>query len=63
MFLGMNSAYKPWDNVKLRQAINYAIDKEGIVKGILSGRASELKTPIGPRHVCLRPEPAATVHV
>ena len=48
MFLGMNSAYKPWDNVKLRQAINYAIDKEGIVKGILSGRASELKTPIGP---------------
>ncbi len=48
MFLGMNSAYKPWDNVKLRQAVNYAIDKEGIVKGILSGRAHVLKTPIGP---------------
>src|SRR5919201_248217 len=30
MFLGMNSAYKPWDNVKLRQAVNYAIGKEGI---------------------------------
>ena len=48
MFLGMNSAYKPWDNVKLRQAVNYAIDKEGVVKGILNGRASVLKTPIGP---------------
>jgi peptide/nickel transport system substrate-binding protein len=48
MFLGMNSAYKPWDNVKLRQAVNYAIDREGIVKGILNGRASVLKTPIGP---------------
>jgi peptide/nickel transport system substrate-binding protein len=48
MFLGMNSANKPWDNVKLRQAVNYAIDKEGIVKGVLNGRASVLKTPIGP---------------
>src|SRR5918999_921162 len=48
MFVGMNVATPPWDNVKLRQAVNYAIDREGIVKGVLGGRARELKGPIGP---------------
>jgi peptide/nickel transport system substrate-binding protein len=48
MFVGMNVAMPPWDNVKLRQAVNYAIDREGIVKGVLGGRARELKGPIGP---------------
>jgi peptide/nickel transport system substrate-binding protein len=47
MFLATNPQYKPWDNKTLRQAVNYAIDKEGILKGILEGRAYELKQPIG----------------
>jgi peptide/nickel transport system substrate-binding protein len=48
MFVGMNVAYAPWDNVKLRQAVYHAIDREGIVKGVLGGRARELNGPIGP---------------
>jgi peptide/nickel transport system substrate-binding protein len=48
MFLGMHTTTKPWDNQKLRQAVNYAIDREGLVKGILAGRAYTLNGPIGP---------------
>lgn len=47
MFLGMHLGYKPWDNPKVRQAINYAIDRTALVQGLLSGRAYELKGPIG----------------
>ena len=31
----LNTREKPLDNEKVRQALNYAIDKEGIIKGIL----------------------------
>ena len=34
-----NTTRKPFDNVKVRQAINYAIDKEKIVADILQGQA------------------------
>jgi peptide/nickel transport system substrate-binding protein len=48
MFLGMNSNYKPWDNVKVRQAVYHAIDRQALIQGVLGGRAYELNGPIGP---------------
>lgn len=38
-YLGFNVRKPPFDNVKVRQAINYAIDREAIVKLILNDRA------------------------
>jgi len=38
-YLGFNVATFPFDNIKVRQAINYAIDREAIVKLILNDRA------------------------
>ncbi len=34
-----NTQQKPFDNVKVRQAINYAIDKEKLVDNVLQGQA------------------------
>jgi peptide/nickel transport system substrate-binding protein len=33
----LNTSQKPFDDPKVRQALNYAVDKEGIVKGVLFG--------------------------
>ncbi|MFD7307068.1 ABC transporter substrate-binding protein [Promicromonospora sp. NPDC059942] len=35
LYLGMNQAQKPLDDIKVRQAIAYAIDKEGLVQATL----------------------------
>lgn len=32
----------PLQNVKVRQALNYAVDKQGIIKGVLKGQATAL---------------------
>jgi len=48
MFLGMNPAFKPWDNKLVRQAVAYAIDREAIVKTIFRGGAEVLHGPVGP---------------
>lgn len=48
MFLAMSPKFKPWDNVKLRQAVCYAIDRDSIIKNVLDGRADRLDGPIGP---------------
>ncbi|SEB84552.1 ABC transporter substrate-binding protein [Paenibacillus sp. GP183] len=36
-YLTLNTAKKPLDNVKVRQALNYAIDKQGLVNAVLNG--------------------------
>jgi peptide/nickel transport system substrate-binding protein len=36
-YLGMNTSQAPFDNVKVRQAIAYALDKEGILMGVAEG--------------------------
>jgi peptide/nickel transport system substrate-binding protein len=48
MFLAMSPKYKPWDNLKLRQAVCYAIDRDAIIKNVLGGMADRLDGPIGP---------------
>lgn len=37
MFVVLNTKVKPFDNVLVRQALNYAIDKDAIVKNLLGG--------------------------
>jgi len=39
-YLGMNTASAPLNNLKLREAIGYAIDREKIVKELLLGQAT-----------------------
>lgn len=48
MFLAMSPKHKPWDNVKLRQAVCHAIDRDSIIKNVLKGQAERLDGPIGP---------------
>jgi ABC-type transport system substrate-binding protein len=39
LYIGINCAKKPFTDVRVRQALNYAVDKETIVKSIYQGRA------------------------
>jgi peptide/nickel transport system substrate-binding protein len=47
MFLAMSPKHKPWDNVKLRQAVCHAINKKAIIEDVLDGQATALDGPIG----------------
>jgi peptide/nickel transport system substrate-binding protein len=42
IFLALNLNTKPTDNQKVRQAINYAINRDGIVKGLLKGAGERI---------------------
>jgi ABC-type transport system substrate-binding protein len=39
LYIGINCFKKPFTDVRVRQALNYAVDKEAIVKNIYQGRA------------------------
>jgi peptide/nickel transport system substrate-binding protein len=48
-YLRINPNRPPFDNLKIRQALSYAIDKEGITEGILGGLdkpIDEMVTPV-----------------
>lgn len=47
-FLGFNLTRPPFNDVRLRQAISYAIDKEEIIKGVLMGLGEEAVGPYKP---------------
>lgn len=47
-YLGLTSTRAPFDNVKVRQAVNYAIDKEAIIKAFYDGQAEVAKNPMPP---------------
>lgn len=47
-YLMMNNQKEPFNNVKVRQAINYAINKEAYVAVVKNGNASVAKSVIGP---------------
>lgn len=42
-YLYLNNQRKPLDNVKVRQAISYAMDYQGIIDGVLHGKAKQLR--------------------
>lgn len=48
-WLAMNTQKKPFDNVKVRQALNYAIDKESIIKAVLHGYGKPADSPLAPQ--------------
>jgi len=47
MYVAMNTQKKPFDDIRVRQAINYAVDKESICKNILYGQAKPSKSILG----------------
>ncbi len=46
-WIGLNTSKPPLNDVKVRQAMNYAIDRDAIVKGLLYGTAVAANQPIG----------------
>tara|TARA_B100000686_G_scaffold50425_1_gene54137 strand:- start:9822 stop:11345 length:1524 start_codon:yes stop_codon:yes gene_type:complete len=38
----------PWENVKVRQAVNYALDKDALVNTVLEGYGRVIPTNVGP---------------
>ncbi len=45
-YLGLTNTRPPFDNVKVRQAMNYAIDKQAIVDAFFEGGAEIAKNPM-----------------
>lgn len=48
-YIGFNLKKEPYSNVKVRQAINYAIDREGIISAVLLGGGEAATTPVSPK--------------
>jgi peptide/nickel transport system substrate-binding protein len=48
-YVGINTYEAPFDDVRVRQAVNYAIDKELISKALFDGKAIICAGPISPR--------------
>ena len=48
-YMGINTYEPPFDDVRARQAVNYAIDKELISKALFDGKAIICAGPISPR--------------
>ena len=46
--LGLNNAKKPFDNVKVRQAVSYAISPDEIISTVNDGKAVRAGTPVIP---------------
>ncbi|WP_333870695.1 ABC transporter substrate-binding protein [Desulforamulus putei] len=47
-YTALNCQQKPFDNVKVRQAVNYAINKDAIVKNILKDTGVKAESPLPP---------------
>ncbi|WP_044470249.1 ABC transporter substrate-binding protein [Mannheimia massilioguelmaensis] len=45
-YLNFNVQKKPFDNIKVRQALNYAVNKDAIVKSVYQGAGTVAKNPI-----------------
>lgn len=48
LFMGMHAPTKPWSDPRVRQALNYAVDRESIAKNIYLGAADPLIGPVSP---------------
>ena len=47
-YLGFNLKHKPFDDMRVRQAINYAIDKQELIDGVLLGLGEPVSSPYKP---------------
>jgi ABC-type transport system substrate-binding protein len=48
IYIGIKVTEKPFDNVKVRQALNYAVDKKAIVDTVLMGFGEVANSPLAP---------------
>lgn len=48
LYLGFNLKRKPFDDIRVRQAINYAIDKQEIIDGVYLGLGENIASPYKP---------------
>lgn len=48
VYCGLRTDRPPFDNVQVRQALNYAINKEEIVNGLFAGRTEAAVGPLAP---------------
>ncbi|MEK7377778.1 MAG: ABC transporter substrate-binding protein, partial [Candidatus Binatota bacterium] len=55
-FLALSPAFKPFDNKLVRQAANYAVDANAIVKNIFEGNGFVLNGPLGPHVIGYDPK-------
>lgn len=47
-YLGFNLKHAPFDDIRVRQAINYAIDKQELIDGVLLGLGQPIASPYKP---------------
>ena len=47
-YLGINNTKKPLDDKRVRQALNYAVNKDAIVKDVLKGTGAVSSGPVLP---------------
>lgn len=47
-YIGFNTQKEPFDDVRVRQAINYALDMNAVVETVYQGVGSPAKGPLGP---------------
>ena len=47
-YMGFNLKHKPFDDIRVRQAINYAIDKQELIDGVLLGLGEPVASPYKP---------------
>src|SRR5699024_5533519 len=55
-YIGFNVESEPFDDIRVRQAINYAIDKEAIIEGVYNNVGTEAAGPIGPANFGHHPD-------
>jgi peptide/nickel transport system substrate-binding protein len=47
-FLSFDVSQPPWDDIHVRRAVGHALDREGLVKGLLKGRAEPATSLVPP---------------
>ena len=52
IFIGMNNKWGPLQDVRVRQALNYAVDQQAIIDNILLGLTQPMDSPLPPACAC-----------